>query len=56
MVRSQINLIVCVKYVKRYSIPIIKESDAIKSFVEQNQIAYGVDTLSKQWLGGSMNS
>ncbi|CAD8158605.1 unnamed protein product [Paramecium octaurelia] len=32
-----------------------EESEQIKNFVEQNHIAYGVDTLSKQWLGGSLS-
>ncbi|CAK68799.1 unnamed protein product (macronuclear) [Paramecium tetraurelia] len=33
-----------------------KEQDSIKSFVEYYHIAYGVDTLSKQWLGSAFNS
>ncbi|CAD8153139.1 unnamed protein product [Paramecium pentaurelia] len=32
-----------------------EESEQIKNFVEQNHIAYGVDTLSKQWLGGTLS-
>ncbi|CAD8076236.1 unnamed protein product [Paramecium sonneborni] len=33
-----------------------EESDSIKSFVDQNHIVYGVDTISKQWLGNDFNS
>ncbi|CAD8064418.1 unnamed protein product [Paramecium sonneborni] len=33
-----------------------EESDSIKSFVDQNHIAYGVDTISKKWLGNAFNN